>query len=101
MLERNEYDINLLLGNRHSNEILLFLKIIYVGSDAFQLGVCDAVPHFSIENQAIIKIIEALGINPGSYFLTGVHEADCCRVKKANYKRIVAGFLYSKFVSKL
>ena len=33
-------------------------------------------------------MFKALGMNPGSFCLAGVNEADRCRVKKAEYKTI-------------
>ena len=40
------------------------------------LEVYDTVAHFSIGNQAIIKVFDALGVKPGSICLAGVNEAD-------------------------
>ena len=52
------------------------------------LGVYDAVAHFSIGDQATIKVFEALGVKPGFFCLAGVNEADRCRAKKAEYKAV-------------
>ena len=52
------------------------------------LGAYDAVAHFSIGNQATIKVFEALGVKPESFCLAGVNEADCCCAKKAEYKTV-------------
>ena len=40
-------------------------KTTYVGFDQFQVGVYDAVCHFNIGNNAVIKIYEKLELKPG------------------------------------
>ena len=58
---------------------------------------------FNSGNQATIKVFEALGMNPGSFCLAAVNEADRCRVKKAEYKTIeeVIYTLYLKWQTHL
>lgn len=61
-------------------------KTVFVGASTFQLGVYDAVAHFNIGNKATIKVLEALGMTPGTFFAAAVKQADCLRVNRANYK---------------
>ncbi len=61
-------------------------KTVFVGSDVFKVGVCDAVAHFNIGERATTKVLEAMGLNAGSLNEAGVIQADQLRVRKANYK---------------
>ena len=61
-------------------------KTVFVGTNAFQLGVYDAVAHFNIGAKATIEVFKALGINPGAFCVAGVREADRLRVTKSIYK---------------
>lgn len=60
-------------------------KTVFVGTNAYQLGVYDAVAHFNINAKATIEALKALGINPGVFCLAGVRKADRPRVNKSNY----------------
>ena len=61
-------------------------KTVFVGSDVFKVGVYDAVAHFNIGDKATTKVLEAMGLNPGSLNEAGVIQADWLRVHKADYK---------------
>ena len=41
-------------------------KTVFVGSDVFKMGVYDAVAHFNVGEKATTKVLEAMGLNPGS-----------------------------------
>ena len=47
-------------------------KTVFVGSDLFKIGVYDAVAHFNMGEKAAIKVLEAMGLNPGSLTKAGV-----------------------------
>jgi hypothetical protein len=61
-------------------------KTVFVGTNAFQLGVYDAVAHFNIGAKATIEVFKALGINPRAFCVAGVREADRLRVTKSIHK---------------
>ena len=61
-------------------------KSIYIRSDAFQLGVYDAMAHFNIGNQATITVFEALGMKSGSLCPAGVNDANRCLAKETKCK---------------
>ena len=61
-------------------------KTVFVGTDSFQLGVYDAVAHFNIGTKATVKVLQTLGISPGTFCVAGLQQADNLRVQKSNYK---------------
>ena len=58
-------------------------KTVFVGTNAFQLGMYDAVAHFNIGGKATIKVLK---INPATFCLAAAEQADHLHVKKWNYK---------------
>ena len=61
-------------------------KHTFIGSEALQLGVYDAVAHFNSGNQAGLNILSEAGIEPGEFRVVSFRQADNLRIHKANYK---------------
>ena len=61
-------------------------KTVFVGTNIFQLGVYDAVAHFNIGGKATVEVLQALGINPGTFCIAGLDQSDQLRVNMADYK---------------
>lgn len=58
----------------------------FLGSEALQLGVFDAVAHFNIGCQAGLNILSEAGLEPGEFCVAAFRQADILRIHKANYK---------------
>ena len=58
----------------------------FIGSEAFQLGVFDAVAHFNIGCQAGLNILSRAGLQPGEFCVAAFRQTDNLRIHKANYK---------------
>ena len=63
-------------------------KTTYVRFDQFQVGVYDAVCHFNIGNNAVIKIYEKLGLKPGNNTYIGCKHLNEKRLKNASMKEM-------------
>ena len=63
-------------------------KGTFVGATVLELGVYDAVAHFSMGSGAAKNILLEGGLDPGSYFEQRIWRADKKRVKRADKKRV-------------
>ena len=61
-------------------------KDTFIGSEALQLGVYDAVAHFNSGNQAGLNILSQAGIEPGEFCVVAFRQAGNLTIHKANYK---------------
>lgn len=61
-------------------------KGVFVGSDMLKLGVYDAVSHFNIGAETVIKVFDKLGIKSGTFTTSACESSDRLRVAKGNYK---------------
>ena len=61
-------------------------KGTFVGATVLELGVYDAVAHFSMGSGAAKNILLEGGLDPGSYFEQRIWRADKKRVKKADHR---------------
>ena len=61
-------------------------KNVLIGADVLQLGVYDAVAHFSIGSLASVNILNKMAMVPGKYFEEGMKKADKEQIAEANHK---------------
>ena len=62
-------------------------KEVYVGRYILEFGLYDAVAHFNIGSNTVMKLMDALEIPPGKYTQVGCQKQDHHRVRLAQYKR--------------
>ena len=61
-------------------------KDTFIGSEALQLGVFDAIAHFNIGCQSGLNILSEAGLEPGELCVAAFRQAENLRIHKANYK---------------
>ena len=61
-------------------------KNVFIGANVLQLGMYDAVAHFSIGSLVSVNILNKMAMVPGRYFEEGMKSADKEQIARTNHK---------------